>query len=101
MLDGSPSLRTPEGWRELTAGEVVAFPRGERGAHQLVNRTETPVRFLALSTNGEPDIVVYPDSGKVGAFERLSQGGGLWAMFRSADAVDYYEGEQPPTIYEE
>lgn len=37
VLDGRPSLRTPEGWRELAAGEVVAFPRGERGAHQLVN----------------------------------------------------------------
>jgi hypothetical protein len=32
---------------------------------------------------------------------RRAQGGGLWAMFRSADAVDYYEGEQPPTISEE
>lgn len=101
VLDGQPSLRTPEGWRDLAEGDVVAFPRGEHGAHQLANRTEEIVRFLAFSTNGDPDIVVYPDSGKVGAFERQPQGGGLWAMFRSADAVDYYEGEQPPTIREE
>jgi uncharacterized cupin superfamily protein len=96
VLDGSPSLRTPAGWRELSQGEVVAFPRGEDGAHQLVNRTEQTVRFLAFSTNGDPDIVIYPDSGKLGAAERRPDGGGLKTMFRLADAVDYYDGERPP-----
>jgi uncharacterized cupin superfamily protein len=96
VLEGRPSLRTPEGWRELSAGEVVAFPRGEAGGHQLVNRTSDRVRFLAFSTNGEPDVVSYPDSGKLGAFERRPQGDGLHALFRVADVVDYYEGESPP-----
>lgn len=96
VLEGSPSLRTPEGWRELQEGEVVAFLRGEGGGHQLVNRTQETVRFLAFSTSGEPDIVIYPDSGKVAACERLPEGGGLRTMFRFTDAVDYHEGEQPP-----
>jgi uncharacterized cupin superfamily protein len=96
-LEGGPSLRTPEGWCELQEGEVVAFPRGEEGAHQLVNRTQETVRFLAFSPSGDPDIVIYPDSGKVGAFERLPDGSGLRTMFRLADTVDYHEGEQPPT----
>lgn len=96
VLSGRPSLRTPEGWSDLAEGDVVAFLRGEHGAHQLVNRTDEPVRFLAFSTSGEPDIVVYPDSGKVGAFERTPAGGGLRMMFRDGDAVDYYDGEQPP-----
>jgi uncharacterized cupin superfamily protein len=96
VLDGRPSLRTPEGWRELREGEVLAFLRGEGGGHQLVNRTAETVRFLAFSTNGEPDIVIYPDSGKLGASQRLPDGGGLRAMFRIADTVDYYDAEQPP-----
>ena len=96
VLDGAPSLRTATGWRELREGEVVAFVRGERGAHQLVNRTTKNVRFLAFSTNGEPDIVIYPDSGKLGAYERLPDGGGLRAMFRLRETVDYHDGEQPP-----
>ncbi|HEY2537032.1 MAG TPA: cupin domain-containing protein [Solirubrobacteraceae bacterium] len=96
VLDGAPSMRTPAGWRELAEGEVVAFPRGERGAHQLVNRTAETVRFLAFSTNGEPDIVIRPDSGTLGAYERQADGGGLRAVFRAGDAVDYYEGEHPP-----
>jgi uncharacterized cupin superfamily protein len=96
VLRGCPSLRTPEGWRDLADGEVVAFLRGEAGGHQLVNRTEETVRFLAFSTNGEPDIVIYPDSGKVSAAQRLPDGGGLRELFRMSDAVDYWEGERPP-----
>lgn len=96
VLKGTPSLRTSGGWQELPEGEVVAFPRGEQGGHQVVNRTEEPVRFLAVSTSGDPDIVIYPDSGKIGAFERLPQGGGLYALFPASDSVDYFEGEKPP-----
>jgi hypothetical protein len=53
---------------------------------------------LAFSTSGEPDIVIYPDSGKLGAFQRLPQGGGVRSMFRMADGVAYHDGEQPPDI---
>ncbi len=96
VLEGTTSLRTRDGWRELSEGEIVAFPRGEGGAHQLANRSDRTVRFLSFSSSGEPDIVIYPDSGKLGAFERLPAGGGLRAMFRLADTVDYHDGERPP-----
>ncbi len=96
VLEGRPSLRTPSGWRDLEQGEVVTFLRGEQGAHQIVNRTDSEIRFLAFSTHGEPDVVLQLDSGKVGAFERLPAGGGLRVWFRREDAVDYYEGESPP-----
>ena len=68
----------------MQEGEGCPFLRGEHGGHQLVNRTEDTVRFLAFSTNGEPDIVLYPDSDKLGAFERLAPGEGLRASFASA-----------------
>jgi uncharacterized cupin superfamily protein len=96
VLEGRPTLRTPEGRRELHEGEVVAFARGADGGHQLMNRTPETVRFLAFSSSGEPDVVIYPDSGKLGAFERLPDGGGLRQMFRLSDAVDYHDGERPP-----
>lgn len=96
VLSGTPSLRTPEGWRELAQGEVVAFLRGEDGAHQIFNKTNENVRFLSFSTSGEPDVVMYVDSQKLGMFERLPAGGGLRKQFRIADEVDYYEGERPP-----
>jgi uncharacterized cupin superfamily protein len=96
VLDGTPSLRTPGGWRELAPGEVVSFERGEAGAHQLLNETGATIRFLSCSTSGEPDVVSYLDSGKLGVSERRPDGSGLSAMFRSGDAVDYYDGEAPP-----
>jgi uncharacterized cupin superfamily protein len=96
VLRGTPSLRTPDGWRELEQGEVVSFPRGEQGAHQIVNRTDESVRFLAFSPSGEPDVVLQPDSGKVGAFERRPDGGGMRLWFRREDERDYYDGESPP-----
>jgi uncharacterized cupin superfamily protein len=96
VLEGQPSLRTPEGWRVLETGEAVSFRRGRQGAHQLVNRSPERVRFLAVSTNGEPDLVIYPDSAKLGAAERLSAGGGFRKYFRLESAVDYYDRETPP-----
>jgi uncharacterized cupin superfamily protein len=96
VLEGRPSLRTPSGWRELEQGEVVSFLRGEQGAHQIVNRTDSNIRFLAFSTHGEPDVVLQLDSGKVGVFERLPAGGGMRLWFRREDDVDYYDGESAP-----
>jgi len=92
VLSGRPSLRTPAGWRELEPGETVAFPRGEQGAHQLVNRSSEPARFLAVSTNGEPDIVLYPDEDKLGAAERRPDGSGLRRFFFLEQSVDYWDG---------
>lgn len=94
VLDGRPSLRTPAGWEELAPGDVVSFRVGEDGGHQVVNRTDEPVRFLAVSTQ-EVEIVVYPDSDKLGAYGR-GPDARLRLLFRRGDAVDYYEGETPP-----
>jgi uncharacterized cupin superfamily protein len=93
VLAGTLELRTPGGTRALREGDVASFPAGEAGAHQLVNRTDAPARFLSCSTHGTPDIVFYPDSGKVGIGERRPHGGGIRHNFRVADEVDYYDGE--------
>lgn len=93
VLSGRPSLRTPEGVRELEEGEAVRFTLGEEGAHQILNHSEKTVTFLAISSHGRPDVVVYPDSDKIGVGERLPQGGGLRAFFRRGDGVGYFDGE--------
>src|SRR4029450_10628115 len=49
VLRGEPTLRTHEGER------------------QIRNDTEAPIRVLMLSTLIAPDVVEYPDSGKIGA----------------------------------
>jgi uncharacterized cupin superfamily protein len=98
VLSGSPHLRTPDGLRQIEAGEVVAFPRGPRGAHTLENRTDEPTRYLMLSEMNAPDVIVYPDSEKVGVIGRPPGSPGdedeLAAWFRFRDQVDYWEGER-------
>jgi uncharacterized cupin superfamily protein len=87
VVDGVPTLRTPEGERELRPGDLVAFPEGPDGAHTLTNRGEAPFRAAMFSTRNQGS-VDYPDSGKIGAgppWDRL--------YFRRSDAVDYWDGE--------
>jgi len=96
VLRGRPTLRTPEGERELEAGAAVHFPKGPAGAHQVINRTDEPVRYILASSNASPEIVEYPDSGKIAAASRLDsqRGERLWSVLRLED-VDYFDGEEP------
>ena len=96
LLEGTLSLRTPEGWREMEQGEVVGFPVGEAGAHQVVNRTGSTVRFLAVSNSGMPEVVVQVDANKIGCFERRPDGGGLREWYRRGEAVPYFEDVPAP-----
>jgi uncharacterized cupin superfamily protein len=98
VLEGRPSLRTPSGWRELDPGEVVAFPAGEEGAHQLANRSQDSVRVLVVSTMIAPEVNLYPDSGKLMAATRApgAAGEGFQEAYRRDHATDYWEGEEPP-----
>ena len=97
VLEGTPSLRTPDGWRELEQGEVVGFPVGEAGAHQIANRSDSTVRFLAISNSGMPEVVVQPDANKIGVMERRApDGGGLREWHRRGDRVTYFEDVPPP-----
>jgi uncharacterized cupin superfamily protein len=90
VLTGRATLRHPGGEDELGPGDVVCFPEGPEGAHQLANRTDETVRVLLLSTMLEPDVSVYPDSGKVGVFHGPT---GLRLLVRERDGVDYFDGE--------
>lgn len=97
VLGGRPSLRTPAGWRELAEGEVVAFPRGARGAHAVADRTEESVRLLFFSEMRGPEVVIYPDEGSLAALEEMSspERGGFAAWLSLEGACEWHEGESP------
>ncbi len=90
VLRGRPTLRTPDGERELVEGDVACFPRGATGAHLVRNATTEPVRILMLSTMVAPEIVEYPDSSKLYA---LSAKGELIFQTRYGDPAEYWDGE--------
>jgi uncharacterized cupin superfamily protein len=63
VLAGTPTLRHADGEDRLEAGDLVCFAEGPAGGRRLINRGESPVRALLLSTTGLPANVCYPDSG--------------------------------------
>jgi uncharacterized cupin superfamily protein len=91
VVRGEPTLRTPEGEQVLKEGDVVCFRRGKEGAHQIVNRTDSPVRVLMLSSMIQGDIIEYLDTGKVLA---ESPAGEQVIFSRPGPAITYWEGEE-------
>ena len=91
VLEGSPSLRHPDGVEPLAAWDVVCFPRGPAGAHKVTNETERSVRVLFFSDVVHPAVTVYPDSDKIGVF---TAGRADNVMVRRTSAVEYYDGER-------
>lgn len=61
VLEGALVLRTDAGEQLLTAGMCAGFPAGSGDAHQLVNRGDTPARYLEIGSRDPDDAVVYPD----------------------------------------
>lgn len=86
VLAGRPTLRTPDGERELERWDCAFFPTGEAGAHKVTNRTDAPVRVCMWSNRLAVSTSVYPDSEKLGAHPPGK-------IFLLADEVDYFRGE--------
>jgi uncharacterized cupin superfamily protein len=98
VLAGRPTLRSIDGERELSPGELVACPAGRRGAHRVDNRGDEPVRFLVVSTMNAPEVNEYPDSGKIWVRDYAPGGvppdsSELDTVVPDAPAVDYLDGE--------
>ena len=87
-VSGSPTLRGPDGERELEPGDIAVFVEGPEGAHQVINMTDEPCRVLFLSSKAPIAVVHYPESGKVGIWADGAQ-----TVLRSEATVDYWEGE--------
>jgi uncharacterized cupin superfamily protein len=93
VLEGRPTLRTPDGEEEIGPWEMVFFPTGPSGAHSVRNTTDAMVRVLMFSTRSEPAVAVYPDSGKIGVFTGNDDDD---LLVRKSSGVDYWDGETGP-----
>ena len=92
VLSGKGTLRIGGEQIPVRAGSYAAFPPGLDTAHQLVNTGTAPLRYLCMSSASDPDVVVYPDSGKV-----MAAAGGwppkVRVVARAKDSLDYWDGE--------
>jgi uncharacterized cupin superfamily protein len=91
VLEGTLTVRHPDGQEELSRGDLVCFPAGPDGAHKLTNRGEDVVKMLIVSTANVPAVAVYPDSDKIGVFTEGRQDN---VMVRRSSDVDYWDGER-------
>ena len=98
VLDGEGTIRLDGEQQALEAGDYVALPAGEDSAHQVINDSEGTLRYLVVSTMDDPDVMGYPDSGKVGVTAGDPPGGDpdertISEFFRLEDGVGFWEGE--------
>ena len=98
ILEGEGSVRIDGETHKIRKGDFISLPPGKDSAHQIINDSMAPLRYLAVSTMQMPELVEYPDSGKIVATD--GKGGGrppgpnsIRHVSRVKDAVDYWEGE--------
>jgi uncharacterized cupin superfamily protein len=82
VLRGRPTLRTPDGERQLAEGEVVHFPVGPDGAHGVRNDIDDAVRYVVAGIRVSPEVAEYPDRKQITAQARTGSQTGerLWLV---------------------
>ena len=89
LVDGEVVVRTPTGDRTLRAGDIVCFPPGEEGAHQVRNESDAVARFaMPSSWAGEGYVAVRPDSNTA-----LIVGRGFRQIVPLDESLDYWDRE--------
>jgi uncharacterized cupin superfamily protein len=91
VLEGTPAVRHPEGTETLAPWDVMCFPKGPSGAHQIRNDTDATVRVLMFSDVVLPTATVYPDSDKIGIWTGGDRSDDV--IVRRSSAVGYFDGE--------
>jgi uncharacterized cupin superfamily protein len=89
VVTGEIIVRRPDGDCSLWAGDVLCFPVGETGAHQVRNDSSAPARFaMPSSSAGEGYVAIRPDSGTA-----LISGPGFRRIVPIDRGLDYWDGE--------
>ena len=87
VLSGEATLRTPDGFKVISQGDIVFMEIGPTGAHQLYNHSETPCVYLDIRTASTLDVCEYPDSGKINILPQKE-------IYKVSERVDYYLNEE-------
>ncbi|MBU1175492.1 MAG: cupin domain-containing protein [Alphaproteobacteria bacterium] len=99
VLQGEGTYRRGDTSWPVKAGDAIAAPAGDaRTAHQLANTGHEDLKYLAISTRNDPDIIEYPDSNKYMIAASIPPGGGMMGadfkiVGRERPLLDYWDGE--------
>lgn len=75
ILEGEGTLRYAGAAYSIHSGDVICTLPGPDTAHQIINTSSSDLRYLAVSTMEEPDVMEYPDSNKIVIFAGSPPGG--------------------------
>jgi uncharacterized cupin superfamily protein len=98
ILSGEGELRVGTERYRIRTGDVISCPPGgPETAHQIINTSNTELKYLAVSTRISPEIAEYPESGKFGVLAEFTDSDGKPQLFRFVGReklnVDYWDGE--------
>ena len=99
ILEGEGSVRIAGATHRIRQGDFISLPPGRDSAHQILNDSQAPLKYLAVSTMDVPEVVEYPDSGKLGVMAgtlggRAPMSDTIRHFANLKDGVDYWEGER-------
>ena len=94
VLEGHGTMRVAGEMLAVKAGDIVFVPPGPDYPHQMINTSDAPLKYLSISTKDVPEVVEYPDSGKVLTNARVAGNEfGFARMNRLDTDLDYWDGE--------
>jgi uncharacterized cupin superfamily protein len=81
----------------IRTGDFICSPADPQQPHQIVNTSDEELRYIALGNQSATDIMLYPDSGKYGAWHgdpaNPADPDNFRVFARRDTAVDYWDGE--------
>jgi uncharacterized cupin superfamily protein len=95
ILSGDATLHYGNESTGVREGDIISCPANIEVAHQIENTGDTPLKYLALGTQKEPEICHYPDSDKYGIYDNRNddEKPDIFMLMRKNDSLDYYDGE--------
>ena len=88
IISGTGTLKTPDGDKTVTEGDVIVFPANPNGAHRLTNTSDEVLVYLDIDTASSPEVVLYPDKGDFRIFTPTAM-----KSFPLDAEVNYMRGE--------
>ena len=90
IISGQGTLKTPEGEKAVSEGDVIVMPANENGAHMLINTSSESLVYIDVHTVNlnSPEVVIYPDSDKL-----MIMAGKLKKSYKINNDVNYLDGE--------
>lgn len=93
ILEGEGTLRLGDERHPVRAGDYVALLTGPDHAHQLINTSDAPLRYLVFSTMNPVEVAGYPDSKKIGVIAAKDGNVILRQIHLEENQRGYFDGE--------